>query len=242
MNDESAIAEIVNSVPEESSSSEVSSATEAKPKLFTSEQATQAVLKERARAYEKGRRDAFSELDKPKPEPEGSVSAIKTDDFKKLVESETSKVLEERATKQQEEERATRIKQAGQEIQSKLSAAIEAIPELTDTLRKIDSNDPAANVIMLLANDVENTADVIGKVFEDDELTARLTFYAESGRFDQLTRAISKINASVEKEKTSHQDDGVEPLMSVNPAKRAKIPNSDMRSASELRRDPRFKM
>jgi len=246
MSEEVGETEVVEIISENDAAELVSPSPEPVKKLFTQEEATKAVLKERARAYEKGKRDALMELEQQQAAPVEKTTAavvdtVNPEELRKLAENAAEKMLEERSKKQQEADLQARINNAHTQVQAKLNEAAERLPDLQTNIRQLDPKDhEAASVIMVLANDMDNAADVLDSVFGDEDLTDRLVGYVEQGKFEKLQRAIVKINDSVsvkEERKSS-----AEPLISVSPAKRAKIQSGGTQSVSELRGNPKFRM
>ena len=237
--------EVVGAISEDVIAELVSPSPEPVKKLFTQEEATKAVLKERARAYEKGKRDALMELDQQKSAPvektAAVVDAVNPEELRKLAENAAEKMLEERSKKQQEADLQARINSAQAQVQAKLNEAEYRLPDLKANISQLDPKDhEAASVIMVLANDMDNAADVLDSVFGDEDLTDRLVGYVEQGKFEKLKRAIVKINDSVSAKES--RKSSAEPLLSVNPAKRAKIQSGGSQSVSELRSNPKFRV
>ena len=180
------------------------------------------VARERAKAYEKGKQEARMEQEQqmqqqaPQQAPQAAPQTfggmpqapqMNPEDIQKLIAEHVPQYLQQQAAEYQQ-------KQFADGFISKMQAAEKQFPGLEQKLNDIDFTSPSTLKLVQMANNMDNTGEIMNELIENPEkMGTLLNLINEQPRIAQqrlasLSSSISTNRKALEEEKSAHDPIG----------------------------------
>jgi len=177
------------------------------------------VARERAKAYEKGKQEARMELEQhsqqapqaPKPEMQtfGGIQQtpqMSPDDIQKLIAEHVPQYLQQQAHEYQQ-------KQFADGFIAKMQAAEKKFPGLEQKLNDIDFTSPSTLKLVQMANNMDNTGDIMNELIENPEkMGTLLNLINEQPRLAQQRLASLSSSINVNQKAQEEEKSAQEPI------------------------------
>lgn len=225
---------------------EVSDETEApkEERTFDNKTVQLIVKRERNKAYEKGMRDKAMQMQQEMQQPQteeqapqggqqqslGGMPQMSQEQMKQLMAQEMPHHLEQYVNKVKND-------QAVESFVSKMRAAEEKYPGLEAKLEKYDySHGNGMTDLILAANQLENTADIIKEITDNPNKMANLLILAKQQPF-AMQEAMQKLSGSIKQNQDAIEAEQVskDPMSRLKPSANAGADNGAM-SVADFRK------
>lgn len=209
--------------------------------VFNKHQVNDVVYRERARAYEKGKRDKEMEMqsmmsqsqDAPAnpsqtPQSIGGMQQLTPDQIKQLISQEAPKAIQDHVQKLQ-------VHQVATSFANKMEAAEAKYPGLRAQLNELDYSTIAP--VIKMVNEMDNSADVMKELLDNPMKMGNLTTLVFS-QPKLAEKAVQSLSNSVKQNEAAKQANGnqaQEPLSPINPSANAGMDNGQ-RTVSDFRK------
>ncbi len=219
------------------------SSDDASSKAYDSNTVSKIVKREQQKAYERGKREALMELQQqqeqqqpaqaavPMQQPQqqslGGMPQMSEDDIRRIISEQTPQFLQEQAQQ-------FKNQQTVDSFVNKMRAAEERYPGIEERLN--DLNFDSLAPVVQMANDMENTADIMNELLENPMKMGNLvTLMYTQPRLAQ--KAMFDLSNSIKQNQEAMQEmnQSREPLSQLKPSSKAGIDNSKM-TVSDFRK------
>ena len=222
---------------EESSVSDETETPEDSERKFDNKTVQLIVKRERNKAYEKGMRDKAMEMQQQAPEQEqqapgqqqslGGMPQMSQEQMRQLMAQEMPHHLEQYVTKVKND-------QMIESFVGKMRAAEEKYPGLEEKLNKYDySHGNGMTDLILAANNMENTADVMKEITDNPQKMANLLILAKQQPF-AMQEAMQKLSGSIKQNQEAEQQ-SKDPMSRLKPSANTGADNGAM-SVADFRK------
>lgn len=227
---------------EESSVSDETETPEDNERKFDNKTVQLIVKRERNKAYEKGMRDKAMEMQQQAqaPEPEqqaagqqqslGGMPQMSQEQMRQLMAQEMPHHLEQYVTKVKND-------QMIESFVGKMRAAEEKYPGLEEKLNKYDySHGNGMTDLILAANNMENTADIMKEITDNPNKMANLLILAKQQPF-AMNEAMQKMSGSIKQNQdaTEAEQQSKDPMSRLKPSANTGADNGAM-SVADFRK------
>jgi hypothetical protein len=199
---------------------EVDPVADAKPeveepkKSFTSDVVKKVVEREKAKAFERGKREALMELSQQAPQaPEqqapqqpqqqggnlGGMSQMSQADIERMIAERAPLALHQHVQKLQQDQMVNTFVQ-------KMQAAEQQHPGLEQELNNLNYNDPRMHSFIAMANNMENTGDIMKEVMDNPSKMESLLNMAYNQPY-QAQKALKSLSDSIKTNQTAKAEE-----------------------------------
>lgn len=168
-------------------------------KSFTSDVVKKVVEREKAKAFERGKREALMELQQQAPQaPEqqapqqqqiGGMPQMSQADIERMIAERAPQALQQHVQKLQQEQMVNTFVQ-------KMQAAEQQHPGLEQELNNLNYNDPRMHSFIAMANQMENTGDIMKEVLDNPSKMESLLNMAYNQPY-QAQKALKSLSDSI---------------------------------------------
>lgn len=246
--------------PEEQSGLESEQETKKDEKLLTQSEVNKLVGEAKIRGYKKAQRELMQQQEASEmaaqqqaveaqatPAPvQPQAPQAQAMDESQIAEMVKARVAEEQAAlqkaqqeaelKRQQEEYALEVNRIADQYYERMRQGAEKYPDFTE---KTESFDPSEfKEVVLLIGDMDNTADLVYELNQNPQLLASVSYFAQTGKWNQAKRELEKLTASIQKNSEAKQNYKAAnpPLDRLNPSPGAGADGSEMSIADFKRK------
>lgn len=230
---------------------EVSEVSEPK-KTFTSDTVKKVVEREKAKAFERGKREALMELQQQQSSPSvpaettqqipaqqpqqsmglGGMPQMSQADIERMINERAPLALQQHVQKLQQDQMVNTFV-------SKMQLAEQQYPGLEQELNNLNYNDPRMHSFIAMANQMENTGDIMKEVLDNPNKMESLLNMAYNQPY-QAQKALKSLSDSIKTNQTAKAEeiqarDPLSQIKSSTTSGNAEKSQHDM-SQDELRR------
>jgi len=187
---------------------------EAPKKSFSSDAVKKVVEREKAKAFERGKREALMELQnqdngmpqgdaQPQQAPQnvglGGMKQISEADIEKMIAERAPQALQQHVQKLQQEQMVNTFVQ-------KMQLAEQEHPGLEQELNNLNYNDPRMHSFIAMANQMENTGDIMKEVLDNPTKMEALLNMAHNQPY-QAQKALKSLSDSINTNRQGRADE-----------------------------------
>ncbi len=209
--------------------------------LLSKEIVSKIVERERKKAFEKGREEAMAELQAQQQAPAeqvqqgqtslGGMQQMSPADIQRMIAEQAPQILHERMNQHMQE---VQQKQAIDSFVNKMQAAEIKYPGLEIKLNELDYN--SLMPIVQMANDMDNTGDIMKELVDNPEKLSNLTILA----YTQPKLAMRKMadlskSINVNQEALAQEKQAQDPMSQLKPSTSAGMDDGKM-SVNDFRK------
>lgn len=179
---------------------------EAPKKSFSSDAVKKVVEREKAKAFERGKREALMELQnqadgtqEPMQQPQGQniglggMKQMTPEDVERMIAERAPQALQSHVQKLQQEQMVNTFVQ-------KMQLAEQEHPGLEQELNNLNYNDPRMHSFIAMANQMENTGDIMKEVLDNPTKMEALLNMAHNQPY-QAQKALKSLSDSIKTNK-----------------------------------------
>lgn len=212
----------------------------AKEEMLPKSVISKIVERERHKAFEKGKREAMQELQQqqtqeqaPQTEPQmqqpqqqrgiGGMPAGPTqEEIAKMIQEQAPQALMQHVNQFKQEQMIN-------SFVSKMQAAEQVHPGLEEKLNKLNYQDPAMHALVEMANNLENTGDIMQELVDNPSKMIQVLSGIKEQPFLAQQSLMSLSNSIKQNQEAKAQDaKAQDPLSSLKPSTNAAMDNGDM--------------
>jgi hypothetical protein len=178
-------------------------------KSFTSDVVKKVVEREKAKAFERGKREALMELQQQAPSaPEqqaapqqqlGGMPQMSQADIERMIAEKAPLALQQHVQKLQQDQMVNTFVQ-------KMQAAEQQHPGLEQELNNLNYNDPRMHSFIAMANQMENTGDIMKEVLDNPSKMESLLNMAYNQPY-QAQKALKSLSDSIKTNLTAKAEE-----------------------------------
>lgn len=207
MMENEALEEIAVTEDMSSDSQEPSSSTPAEPvRTYTPKEVSTVVERERKRAYEKGKREAMTQLESQVTQQEAESSAVSSSpqapgltraEIEKITQEQTLKVLQEQIANAQ-------VQSHMQSLATKIQEAEHELPGITQQVQEMDFQ-YSGELLSVIAG-MDNAPEVLKELYDNPSKLANFTVLANTQKTSTLLKkAVNDLSTSIKRNKDALQ-------------------------------------
>ena len=196
-------------IQEETPVTDAETAVEEPKKSFTSDVVKKVVEREKAKAFERGKREALMELQQQAPQaPEqpaapqqqlGGMPQMSQADIERMIAERAPLALQQHVQKLQQDQMVNTFVQ-------KMQAAEQQHPGLEQELNNLNYNDPRMHSFIAMANQMENTGDIMKEVLDNPSKMESLLNMAHNQPY-QAQKAMKSLSDSIKTNQTAKDEE-----------------------------------
>jgi hypothetical protein len=178
-------------------------------KSFTSDVVKKVVEREKAKAFERGKREALMEIQNQAPQaPEqqappqqqlGGMPQMSQADIERMIAEKAPLALQQHVQKLQQDQMVNTFVQ-------KMQAAEQQHPGLEQELNNLNYNDPRMHSFIAMANQMENTGDIMKEVLDNPSKMESLLNMAYNQPY-QAQKALKSLSDSIKTNQTAKDEE-----------------------------------
>jgi hypothetical protein len=178
-------------------------------KSFTSDVVKKVVERENAKAFERGKREALMEIQNQAPQaPEqqappqqqlGGMPQMSQADIERMIAEKAPLALQQHVQKLQQDQMVNTFVQ-------KMQAAEQQHPGLEQELNNLNYNDPRMHSFIAMANQMENTGDIMKEVLDNPSKMESLLNMAYNQPY-QAQKALKSLSDSIKTNQTAKDEE-----------------------------------
>ena len=191
-------------------------ATEEPKKTFTSDVVKKVVEREKAKAFERGKREALMELQQQnqvpaeqqaQPVPQqpqqnvglGGMQQMSPADIERMIAEKAPQALQQHVQKLQQDQMVNTFV-------NKMQLAEQQHPGLEQELNNLNYNDPRMHSFIAMANQMENTGDIMKEVLDNPTKMETLLNMAHNQPY-QAQKALKSLSDSIKTNQTAKAEE-----------------------------------
>lgn len=187
-------------------------------KSFTSDAVKKVVEREKAKAFERGKREARMELEQQQMSPEqgnmqqqpvpqqpqqnvgmGGMKQLSPADIERMIAEQAPQALQQHVQKLQQDQMVNTFV-------SKMQLAEQQHPGLEQELNNLNYNDPRMHSFIAMANNMENTGDIMKEVLDNPNKMESLLNMSHNQPY-QAQKALKSLSDSIKTNQTAKADE-----------------------------------
>ena len=213
-------------------------------RLYNSKEMSVIIAREREKAKEKGRREALMELQQEQQPQEqqaqvaqqpqaqvsqGGMQALSPEQVQQMMQQELPKMMEQHVSQMKQEQVVNSFVQ-------KMKAAEEQHPGLEEELNHLNWKDHRTSALAMMANDMENTGDIMRELLDHPSKFGDLLNLVDSQPHLAAKQLFSLCNSIKQNQKAASENKRAqEPLSQMKPSLNAGMDNGTA-SVSDFRK------
>ena len=215
-------------------------------KLYNSKQVSDIVAREREKALEKGRREALMEMQQQQAAPQeqvpeqaqqqvqsqtglGGMQSLSPEQVQQMMAQQMPKLMEQHVNQMKQEQ------MVGSFVQ-KMRAAEERHPGLEEELNQLNWRDSRTSALAMMANDMENTGDIMRELLDHPDKFGYLLGLVESQPHLAAKQLYSLSNSIKQNQKAAADNRRAQdPISQMKPSTNAGMDDSTM-SVTDFRK------
>ena len=197
-------------IQEETPVTDAETAVEEPKKSFTSDVVKKVVEREKAKAFERGKREALMELQQQQapqapdqqaaPQQQlGGMPQMSQADIERMIAERAPLALQQHVQKLQQDQMVNTFVQ-------KMQAAEQQHPGLEQELNNLNYNDPRMHSFIAMANQLENTGDIMKEVLDNPSKMESLLNMAHNQPY-QAQKAMKSLSDSIKTNQTAKDEE-----------------------------------
>ena len=233
---------------------EPSSQVEAEPvdnepeRTFNSATVKKVVEREKAKAYERGKKEALMELQQQQPQqveqqapaqqPMNNGQAVGLGGMQQMTPEQVERMIAEKAPQAlQQHVRQMQKDQMVNTFVQKMQAAEQKYPGLEAELNNLNYDDPRIHSFIAMANGMENTGDIMKEVLDNPNKMESLLNMAHNQPY-QDQKAMKSLSYSIKTNQTAKAEEATarDPLSQVKSSTTAGVENQHDMSVKDIQR------
>lgn len=204
-------------------------------RLFNSEQVSKIVAREREKALEKGRREAMMELEQQQqaqqqaPAPQQAQGQVGLGGMQQFSPEDVSRIMQEQLPGLiQQHVQNAKQEQVISSFVNKMKAAEEKYPGLESELNQINWRDSRSSALAVMANDLDNTGEVMKELLDHPSKFGELLNLVDSQPHLVAKQLYSLSNSIKQNEKAIAENKRAqEPISQMKPSVNAGLDNGN---------------
>lgn len=235
----------LSNAPAEEAQAPITEQKDNEERLYNSKQVSDIVAREREKALEKGRREALMELEQQQQaQPleqmpaqqqaqsqvtQGGMQSLSPEQVQQMMQQELPKMMEQHVNQMKQEQVVNSFVQ-------KMKAAEEQHPGIEQELNQLNWRDPRTSALAMMANDMENTGDVMRELLDHPGKFGELLNLVDSQPHLAAKQLYSLSNSIKQNQKAIAENKRAqEPLSQMKPSLNAGMDNGNA-SVSDFRK------